>query len=91
MAERILKGKEETITHEEAVDMAENSMTELLFYLTGMVNDLTDDEEDWSSAMLNLTQMVGKVRNGYYLAGVLADPDEYIRTTFPEGSEVSIV
>jgi hypothetical protein len=91
MAERILKGKEETINASEAWAMAENSMTELLFYITGMVDDLTEDEEERSTAKVNLSQMVGKMSNGYFLAGLLADPDKYIAETFPEGVGVSIV
>lgn len=90
MAERILKGKEETINASEALKMAENSMTELLFYITGMVDDLTEDEEERSIAKINMSQMVGKVRNGYFLAGLLADPEDYIARTFPEGADVTI-
>lgn len=90
MAKRILKGKNETIDADEAQEMAEKAMTELLFYITGMVNDLTEDEEERAAAKVNLSALVGKACNGYYLAGILADPDEYIRNTFPEGATVSI-
>lgn len=90
MAERILKGKEETITAKEAYDMADLSMTELLFYITGMIDDLTEDEEERADAKVNMSQMVGKVRNGYFLAGLLADPEDYIAQTFPEGADVTI-
>lgn len=90
MAERILKGKEETITADEAWSMAEYAMTELLFYITDLVDEQTEDDEERSTAKVNFSQMVGKVRNGYFLAGLLADPDKYIENTFPEGAEVSI-
>lgn len=90
MAERTLIGKEETITAKEAYDMADNSMTELLFYITGMIDDLTEDGEERADAKVNMAQMVGKVRNGYFLAGLLADPEKYIEETFPPGSVVSI-
>lgn len=90
MTERILKGKEETITYEEAIGMAEKSMTELLFYLTGMVDDLTDDKEERATAKVNLSTMVGKMCNGYYLAGVLVDPAKYISDTFIDGMTVTL-
>lgn len=90
MAERILKGKEETIDASEALKMAENSMTELLFYVTGMVDDLTEDEDERATAKVNLSTLVGKTRNGYFLAGLLADPEDYIARTFPEGADVTI-
>ena len=90
MAERVLMGTTENITYKEAEQMAENAMTELLFYIVGMVDDLTEDEEERADAKVNLGKMVGKVANGYLLAGILKDPKEYIEETFPEGSDVRI-
>lgn len=91
MSERILSGKSETITADEAWKMAENAMTELLFYTVGMVDELTEDEEERADAKINLSHMVGKVRNGYFLAGLLADPEKYIEETFPKDAAVSIL
>ncbi len=90
MAERVLMGTTESITYREANEMADNAMNELLFYLIGMVDDLTDNEEERVDAKVNLGKMVGKVANGYLLAGILKDPEEYIKETFPEGSNVRV-
>lgn len=90
MAERVLMGTTESITYREADEMAGNAMNELLFYLVGMVDDLTEDEEERADAKVNLGNMVGKVANGYLLAGLLKDPEEYIKETFPEGSNVRV-
>jgi len=88
--ERILKGKQETITYSEAADMAEQSMTEMLFFIHGMLEETVDDDDERADADVNFAKLVGKVRNAYFLAGLLCDPQVYIDQTFPEGSVVSI-
>ena len=90
MSERILKGKEETITYEEADRMADAAMTELLFYVCGTVDEATEDEDERAQAKVTMSKLVGKAVNASRLAGVLCDPASYLKDVFPEGAIASV-
>lgn len=90
MGERILKGKDETITFEEADRLADAATTELLFYICGTIDEASDDEEERAQAKVTMATLVGKAMNASRLAGLLCDPDSYLKATFPEGAVASI-
>lgn len=91
MAERIFKGKNETITYGEADALAESAQVQLLYYMHELAKEATDDEEELSNIEVNLAKYVGAYGNACTLKGVLADTDVYLSSFgFPEGVTVSI-
>ena len=87
---KVLKGKEEELTLEEAEELAGGKSDELLMYIFSMVDDTTEDEDERYTAKANFTAMVMELANANLLVGILTDPDVYLKETFPEGAEVSI-
>lgn len=91
--ERVLKGKEETITYKEADELAGLATDNLLGHICSLVDEASEDEEERANAKVVMAHLVGKAMNAAYLAGVLCDPDHYLSTLLPEdatGVEVSI-
>lgn len=86
MAERIFKGKDETITYEEADAMADKALTQLLFYMRQTAEAATDDEEELADLTVNLSTYVGTLRNACVLKGLLMDPARYLEDLgLPDG------
>lgn len=78
MAERIFKGINESITYEEADEMVDKALTQLLFYIRQTAEAATDDEEELADLTVNLSTYVGTLLNACVLKGLLMDPSRYL-------------
>jgi hypothetical protein len=86
MAERIFKGKDEVLTYEEADAMADEALTQLLFYMRQTAEAATDDEDELADLTVNLSTYVGTLRNACVLKGLLMDPARYLEELgLPDG------
>lgn len=91
MAERIFKGKADTITYEEADKMTEMAMVDLLYYVHELAKEASDDEEALANANVFMARKVGALRNACLLRGLLMDPDRYLEELeLPEGTVATI-
>lgn len=80
-------GTVETITLDEAHEMLVEQTDSLVGYLYPIAEKATDDEDQLSNVMVNLTAMVGKVIAAAEMQGVLEDPDVYLQKTFGRFAE----
>ena len=78
MPHKKLIGKTETITYEEADRMQGKALTEFVYYMSTMIDENTEDEEERANAKVNLSTKLGNLMNLCELKGVLMDPDHYI-------------
>ena len=82
--ERLIRGKEETISYIEMEETTDALMTELLAYIFSMVDEATEDEEERATAKTNFATMVGKLGHAYFMAGFLVSPKKFMEKMFPE-------
>lgn len=75
---KALIGTEETITREDARKLRENLTSEFLFYLHEIVEESTDDDEEISNVMVNMTRKLGGIIEASKLEGMLEDVEGYL-------------
>lgn len=93
MGKKELRGSSESITFDEAKEMADCKMTELLGYIVSIVDELPDDkcnEEERANLKTNIAVKMGELAAFNVLKGVLMDPKEYI-SSLPYGETAQVV
>ena len=79
---RTLVGRNETITLAEAEEMEKEQLNSMYGYLIGMVDELTDDEEERATAKANLSSALAKLLSAEMLRVSLMDDEEVLLALF---------
>ena len=87
---KVLIGKEERITAEEAANMRDKQMTDLLYDICCVVDEATNDEDERANAKVNIGRKLGGVVEAARIEGMLMDVDGYLESLRKYTPEVRI-
>lgn len=90
---KALKSTQETFTYADAQELADKLLTEYIYYLYTIVQEATEDNEERSNIIVNMSGKLSKLLSSYIGVGVLKDEEEWfeeIKASFPKETRDAI-